>query len=106
MGDKKFTLIELHLDGDSQFGPRTIGDLLPFGEPDEPAHADLETVDEDTSDERSDEAVAADGGGNKGAIGALIALAVLVVAGVAIRKFRGDEESELEQPDEPDVVVN
>lgn len=104
MGEKKFTLIELHLDGDTQFGPGSIGSALPFGSTEETADAsELET-----EIETDDEAAAADdedGSGGK-AIGALIALVALVGIAVAAKKFRGDDESELEEEERPDVIVN
>ncbi|OVE85762.1 hypothetical protein [Natronolimnobius baerhuensis] len=111
MGDKNFTLIELHLDGNPQFGPRTISDALPFGgtadTADEDAVDDLETEPETDTDLES-EFEEDDGSSGKGALGAVVALAVLVVAGVAVKKFRGgDDEADLEAEDEqPDVIVN
>ncbi|AXR76885.1 hypothetical protein [Natrarchaeobaculum sulfurireducens] len=101
MGDKKFTFIELHLDGETQFGPRSIPDALPFGEPDALAGDDLEA---ETDEE---EATAEDDGGAGKAIGAVVALAFLVALGVAVKKYRGDdEEDELEREEQPDVIVN
>ncbi len=102
MGNKKFTLVELHLDGDTQLGPKTIDDALPFGEK-------VETEDlEREADEREDDAAAAeDDSSGKGAIGVLVGLALLVGIGVALKKFRGDDgEDEFEQREEPDVIVN
>jgi hypothetical protein len=101
MGEKKFTFIELHLDGDTQFGPRAIDDALPFGE-----KGDLE-ADEDA--ELEDETAEEDDSGGKSAIGALIALAVLVALGVAAKKYVGDDDDELEEfeaADEPDIVID
>ncbi|OAQ54766.1 hypothetical protein HTG_04160 [Natrinema mahii] len=102
MGDTKFTLIELHLDGDTQFGPGSIGSALPFGpsesESEETPEYGTETDFDDSEDEES--------GGSK-AIGAVVALALLVAVAAAARKFRGDdEESDLEAEEEPDVIVN
>ncbi|AHF99565.1 hypothetical protein HALLA_12975 [Halostagnicola larsenii XH-48] len=96
---KKFTLIELHLDGDAQLGPKTINDALPFGK-------GVES--EDAASEDDDEAAADDDSSGKGAIGVLVGLALLVGIGVALKKFRGDdaEEETYEQRDEPDVIVN
>ncbi|RQG97799.1 hypothetical protein [Natrarchaeobius chitinivorans] len=104
MGERKFTFIELHLDGDTQFGPREIGEALPFGEKTEAS--DLET--EVEFDEESDEAADDDssGPGGKSAIGALVALAVLVGIAAAAKKFRGDDEPDLEDEEQPDVIVN
>ncbi|NGM67681.1 hypothetical protein G6M89_01425 [Natronolimnobius sp. AArcel1] len=117
MGDKNFTLIELHLDGNPQFGPRTITDALPFGDTadtaDEEADTDLETETEtDTEFEAETDLESEfdedDDSSGKGALGAVVALTVLVVAGVAVKKFRGGEdEPEVEADEEqPDVIVN
>ena len=104
MSDRKFTLIELHLDGDTQFGPRTISDALPFGAS---GTADEETdIEEFEIEEEDEEGAAADDSGGPGAIGALVVLAVLVAAGVAVKKFRGGDEEELEEEEQPDVIVN
>ena len=101
MGDKKFTFIELHLDGETQFGPRSISDALPFGETDALADDELE-VETD-----GEEATAEDDGGAGKAIGAVVALAFLVALGVAVKKYRGgDDEDELEREEQPDVIVN
>ena len=102
MGDTKFTLIELHLDGDTQFGPGSIGSALPFGsssESEETPEYDPETeIDADESDE--------DSSGGK-PIGAVIALVTLVGIAVAAKKFRGgDDEPDFEAEEEPDVIVN
>ncbi|WP_394739371.1 hypothetical protein [Natronococcus roseus] len=99
MGEKKFTLIELNLQGDHQFGPRAIDDALPFGEKQEAA--DLEG-----KEELEDESEADEEGGGKGAIGALIALVVLVALGVAAKKYTEDDEAEeFPEDEQPDVVV-
>jgi len=96
MSDRKFTFIELHLDGDHQFGPQTIGDALPIGET-EPALEDETDADETDAESSS----------SKGVIGAIVGLVFLVVVAVAVKKYRGggDEES-LEESDEPDIIVN
>ena len=100
MADKKFTLIELHFDGDTQFGPGSIGEALPIGSTDSTAESESETEDETGAVEES-------GGKGKSAVGALIALVVLVGIAVAAKKFRGgDEETDLERDEEPDVIVN
>ncbi|QSW99616.1 hypothetical protein [Haloterrigena alkaliphila] len=103
MGDTKFTLIELHLDGDTQFGPGSIGRALPFGsssESEETPEYEPETEIEETDE--SDE----DSSGGK-PIGAVIALVALVGIAVAAKKFRGgDEEPDFEAEEEPDVIVN
>ena len=101
MSDKKFTFIELHLDGQTQFGPRTISDALPFGATEPVADEELEVETDDEPTEAED-----DGGAGK-AIGAVVALAFLVALGVAVRKYRGgDDEDELEHEEQPDVIVN
>ncbi|ELY47240.1 hypothetical protein [Natronorubrum sulfidifaciens] len=98
MADKKFTFIELHLDGETQFGPRALGDALPVGD-------DESATDTESELDTDDEATAADDSGGK-AIGAIVALVVLVGVAVAAKKFRGDDESDLEAEAEPDVIVN
>lgn len=104
MSDRKFTLIELHLDGDTQFGPRTISDALPFGASET---ADEEAVLEEFEEEEEEAAAADEESGGPGAIGALIVLGVLVAAGVAVKKYRGGDEEDLEEEEEqPDVIVN
>ncbi|WP_440770312.1 hypothetical protein [Natronorubrum sp. DTA28] len=98
MGNTKFTLIELHLDGDTQFGLGALDTALPFGTTEESTETtEYET---ETEDEAED-----DGSGGK-AIGAIVALVLLVAAGVAAKKFRGDDEPELEEEEQPDVIVN
>ncbi|NUB93190.1 hypothetical protein HT576_19475 [Haloterrigena sp. SYSU A121-1] len=100
MGDTKFTLVELHLDGDTQFGPGSIGNALPFGsstESEETPEYETETDIDDSADEES--------GGSK-AIGAVVALVVLVAIAAAAKKFSGDDEDDLEAEEEPDVIVN
>lgn len=98
MGSKKFTVIELHLDGDTQIGPRSIDDALPAGT----------KVDAGADEEAEDVADETEASGGKGAISAVIGLVLLVGVAVALRKFRGgeDEEPELDVQDEPDVIVN
>ncbi|MFC6765818.1 hypothetical protein [Natrinema soli] len=104
MGDKKFTLVELHFDGEAQFGLGSIGEALPIGSTESSSDAALET-----ETEIDEGAAAGDESGSKGksAAGALVALVVLVGIAVAAKKFHGgDEESELETEAEPDVIVN
>ena len=98
MGDRKFTFIELHLDGDTQFGPSAISDALPIGTD------ESETAIED--DEDTTAAVTDDDSGGKGVIGALVALVVLVGIGVAIKKYTGGDDDTVEHDEEPDVIVN
>ena len=101
MGEKKFTLIELHFDGDTQFGPGTIGEALPIGGTESTEETDRET--EKEAGAVDDES----GGKGKSAVGALITLVVLVGIAVAAKKFRGGEdEDDLEPEQEPDVIVN
>lgn len=97
MGEKKFTLIELNLQGDHQFGPRAMDDALPFGR-----SGDAEALEEELDDESEE---ADDSGGKGGAIGALLALAVLVALGVAAKKYTEEDEDELPEGEQPDVVV-
>ncbi|OLZ40112.1 hypothetical protein A6E15_03570 [Natrinema saccharevitans] len=100
MGDKKFTLVELHIDN-PRIGFGSIGEALPIGATESASEADLETEsDADESDEES-------GGTGKSAVGALVALVVLVGIAAAAKKFRGDDgEDDLEAEEEPDVIVN
>ncbi|WP_254768970.1 hypothetical protein [Salinilacihabitans rarus] len=102
MGDKKFTFIELHLDGDTQFGPKTISDALPVG--DEAAATEAEA----DGDEEAAAAADEDEEGGRGAVGAVVGLLALVGLALALRKLRGgDEDEELsEEYEEPDVVVS
>ncbi|ELY93912.1 hypothetical protein C483_04514 [Natrialba hulunbeirensis JCM 10989] len=111
MGDVKFTVIELYVDGE-QVGPRSIGSLLPFGTVTDDEQAELaEAAQEEEgvleSDADADTETDDDDSGSS-LIGALIALALLVAAGVAVKKYRGgdDEPPEYEPETEPDVVVD
>ncbi|WP_312909242.1 hypothetical protein [Natronosalvus caseinilyticus] len=109
MGDKNITLFELHLDGETQFGPRSLSEKLPFGD-----EGSLETESESKSESESElesatddeDEAAADDGGRGSALGVVVALVVLVGIAVAVKKFRGgDEEETVEPEDEPDVIV-
>ncbi len=102
MGDRKFTLIELHLDGETQFGPSTISDALPIGE----SETDTAIESEPGLDEDEEEAASADEESGGKAIGALVALAVLVGIGIAAKKYTGGDDETVEQEEEPDVIVN
>ncbi|UTF53361.1 hypothetical protein [Natronosalvus rutilus] len=107
MGDKNITLFELHLDGETQFGPRTLSEKLPFGEGglETESESESELESESTTDQDEDGA-AADDGGRGSALGVVVALVVLVGIAVAVKKFRGgDEEETVEPEDEPDVIV-
>lgn len=106
MSEKKFTFVELHLEG-SQFGPSTISDALPFGDVGTGLEGDTETEPaiEETGADLEDE----EGSGSKGkaAVGAVVALAFLVAIGVAVKKFRGGEGEETDAlEEEPEVIVN
>ncbi|ELZ02457.1 hypothetical protein [Natrialba asiatica] len=111
MGDKKFTILELHIDGD-QFAPGAISNALPFGdsEPEhEPGPADVDEARErEEAAAAGDEPDEGDGGSSSNVVGALVALALLVAAGVAVKKYRSDDatEPEYETETEPDIVVN
>ncbi|USZ73161.1 hypothetical protein [Natronosalvus halobius] len=106
MGDKNITLFELHLDGETQFGPRSLSEKLPFGD-----EGSLETESESESElesatDQDEDGAAADDGGRGSALGVVVALVVLVGIAVAVKKFRGgDEEETVEPEDEPDVIV-
>lgn len=95
MGDRKFTLIELHIDG-TQLGTGSIANALPIGGSEGETDVELE----------DDEEAAADDSGGKGTlVGALIGLVALVAIGVAVKKYSGDDEAP-EPEAEPDVIVN
>lgn len=101
MGDRKFTLIELHFDGEAEFELGSIGNALPIG--------DTESTDAERKPDTEKTAVADEESGGTGtsAVGALVALAVLVGIAVAARKYRSDDEQPgLETEEEPDVIVN
>ena len=103
MGDKKFTFIEFHLDGETQFGPSMISDALPIGGTD--TATETETAIETDDDEAEAETEAADDDSGSKAIGALVALVVLVGLGIAVKKYTGGDD-EVEQETEPDVIVD
>lgn len=93
MGSKKFTFIELHLDGNTQFGPKTISDKLPLGDREE--------------DQDEQEAAAGDEDGGKGsAIGALIGLVALVAIAVAVKKRLGSDDEGAEGYGEPEIITS
>lgn len=98
MGSKKFTFIELHLDGDTQFGPKAIGEAMPM----------LGTETEEVEDD-SEDAGAADEDSSGKPIAAIVGLVLFVGAAIAFKKLRGGDDEEiddLEERDEPDVIVN
>lgn len=105
MGEKNFTLIELHLDGNTQFGPKTISDAVPFGSGSDQAAA---STDRRPSDENADEdeaGSATEKTGRGSAIGVIAGLVLLVLVAVAVKKVRGgDDGRSIEE--EPDVIVN
>ncbi|MFP9192049.1 hypothetical protein [Natronosalvus vescus] len=99
MGEKKFTFIELHLDGDTQFGPKEIGEAAPFGT--------TSDTDEAVATDDEDAAAADEEGGKGAAVGVVLALIALVAIAIGVKKLRGgDDESELEEQDEPDIIVS
>ncbi|WP_254524806.1 hypothetical protein [Natrinema caseinilyticum] len=102
MGDRKFTLIELHFDGEAEFELGSIGSALPIG--------GAESTDVEREPDTEETAVADEeaGGSGTSAVGALVALAVLVGIAVAARKYRSDDDERpgLETEEEPDVIVN
>ncbi|HKL28342.1 MAG TPA: hypothetical protein VJ898_03645 [Natrialbaceae archaeon] len=83
MGDKHFTLFELHFDGDLQFGPTEMG---------VPGEAEEEGEDGESIDIEGPEDLDVEGGG---AGGLVIGLLFLIVLAVVVKKvLGGDEESE------------
>ena len=98
MAEKKFTFIELHLDGETQFGPKAIGDALPLGGP----------VEDETATETDDEgdAAGAEEGSKGTALGVVVGLLALVAVAAAVKRFRGDDDEGLEHEEEPEIIVN
>jgi len=91
MGDKHFTLLELHFDGDVQFGPKTMG--IPGEEDGDAEEAEAgESIDVDGPEDIDDE-------GGSGAGGLLIGLAVVVVLAVVLRKVLGGDADVTEEID-------
>lgn len=97
MGEKKFTLMELHLDGDTQFGPRSLPDIVPGT-----VGTDTETEDE----EPAAGSESADEDEGRGIVPLLAGLIAMVAIGVAVRRYRRDDEIETDSFEEQDVVVN
>lgn len=96
MGEKTFTLVELHFDGEYQLGPQSLPGL---GSSSDDSRGDDET---DLEAESTDEESGDDGRG----LGPLVVGAVAMIAiAVAVRRYRRDE-SEPDSFDERDVVVN
>lgn len=92
MGEKKFTLFELHLDGDTQLGPRTLSNVVGADD------GDAEPTGVGTSP--MDESEAEDG---RSVVALFVGLMALVGLALAVKKVRGsDEESGAE---EREVVV-
>lgn len=94
MGEKKFTLMELHLDGDTQFGPRALPDIITGTD------AESEDVESGSQTESTDE----DEG--RGIVPLLAGLIAMVAIAVAVRRYRRDDEIETDSFEEQDVVVN
>jgi len=100
MSDKKFTFIELHLDGETQFGPKALNDALPFGEA-------LEAEESGEDEETDDEATASADDSSSTALGVIVGLVALVGVAVAVKKFRGgDDDGSLEADEEPEIIVS
>ena len=96
MGEKTFTLVELHFDGEYQLGPQSLPGL---GSRSDDSGAD----DEDTLETESADAESSDDGRGLGPL-VVGAIAMIAIA-VAVRRYRRDE-SEPDSFDERDVVVN
>jgi hypothetical protein len=79
MGDRKITLLELHLDGETQFGPSALPNVT--GGPGESEEGDSDTEDE--------------GGAGAPVRGVLGLLALLFVV-VAVKKLVGGSGDEFE----------
>ncbi|WP_254863299.1 hypothetical protein [Halovivax gelatinilyticus] len=95
MGEKKFTLFELHLDGDTQFGPRSLPDFIATGD-----DADAETEGVGTSPMDEDE----NDDGGRSVLPVIIGLVALVGVAFAVRKYRSDDGAE--EIEDREVVVN
>lgn len=91
MGDKHFTLLELHFDGDVQFGPKSMG--IPGNEDEETEEADGG----ESIDIEGPEDIDAKGGSGAGRL--LIGLVVLVILAVVLRKVLGDDADVSEEID-------
>lgn len=91
MGDKQFTLLELHFDGDVQFGPKTMG--IPGEGEEEKAESDSgESMDIEGAEDVGDLDLES---GGPGAGTMLLALLLLVGVAVGVKKFlSGDDDSE------------
>lgn len=91
MGDKQFTLLELHFDGDVQFGPKTMG--IPGEGAGENAESDSgESIDIQGAEDLGD--LDRESGG-PGAGTMLLALVLLVGIAIGVKKFlKGSEDSE------------
>ncbi|WP_290813962.1 hypothetical protein [Halovivax sp.] len=102
MDSKKFTLFELHIDGETQVGPAALPDAILGGRLATAGAAETATSEQDQ--EADDEEA-----GGRGAIAVVVGLIAVVAIGLAVRKFRGGEEEAaepLEPADERDVVVS
>ncbi|GAB3029378.1 hypothetical protein [Natronobiforma cellulositropha] len=104
MGSKKFTFIELHLDGDTQFGPKQISDALPtIGSDVDVEEGTLETPEETETEVESDESPSAK------PVAVLAGLLALVAVALVAKKIRGgddEDEETFETVDEPDIIVD
>ncbi|MFC3958742.1 hypothetical protein [Halovivax cerinus] len=107
MGEKKYTLLELHLDGDTQIGPGTVSELLTGGD------ADTDGIGPSPSASSSDADAAGVGtspaedeeGESGRRLFPLVAGTIAMIAiAVAVRRYRRDDGAE--SLDERDVVVN
>ena len=86
MAEKSFTLLELHLDGPLQFGPRQLGSST----------ADSETPENEATDTQE-----------SGGIGRIVFGLVLLITVVAIaKKLRGGDDDGGVEATEPDIVVS
>ncbi|WP_247728989.1 hypothetical protein [Halovivax limisalsi] len=82
MGETKVTLFELHLDGDTQLGPRTLSSVV--GTDDE---SDVEAA-----DARSSTAEESESDGGRSVLALLVGLVALAGLAVAVKKVRGTDE--------------
>jgi hypothetical protein len=88
MGDRKFTLLELHFDEGFQIGPKAMGVGSGGSDEDEAEDVD-EAADADAGSD------APEGGPNP--VAGLVGLLVLVAIAVAVRRLLGGDDEEFEQ---------
>ena len=92
MGDKHFTLLELHHDGDLQIGPKTMGVPGEDGE----GGSEGEEIESGTAIDVEGAEELDVGGGGGSAAGIVVGLIVLLVVAIVVKKLLGGEDEEIE----------